>query len=460
MDNWHQNLVTHVQLGNSPAHPGLDADYEAAMNSVRAAIETYRGCSPDERAALTRDLDQLHSMAEKLAAGKVEIVVFGEISTGKSALINALVGEAVADVNVRGGWTKDVWNVGWKGAGYVVPGLAESQVILIDTPGLNEVHGAERATMAHEAASRADLVLFVADSDLNEVEYSALVELASTHKPIIVVLNKADLYSPQELSDLMSVFMGPRLAGIVDPQNVVPAKADPRQVEYYVESADGTTRQEWRKPKPDVAALRERILELLAVEGKALVALNAAMYAADKSDRMGAMRVRMRNEKATNVIWSFAVMKALGVASNPLAVLDVLGGTAVDAVMVVTLGNIYGIEITTANAKELVASILKAAGWMMATEAAVSYTSSFFKAVTGGWGTVLTALPQGAAAGYGSYIVGQAARYYFEHGASWGQQGPKRVVARILENTDKKSVLLRIKEEIKAKLGVNRYAGK
>jgi small GTP-binding protein len=439
---------------------GLDSDYEAALRSVRGAIEDFRGCSPEERAALQRDLDQLHAMAEKLAAGKVEIVVFGEISTGKSALINALVGQAVAEVNVRGGWTKDVWNVGWKGAAHCVPGLADSQLILIDTPGLNEVDGAQRAAMAHEAAARADLVLFVADSDLNEVEYSALVELAATHKPIILVLNKADLYPPQELSDLMSVFMGPRLAGIVDPQNVVPAKADPRQVEYFVESADGNTRQEWRKPKADVDAVRERILEVLALEGKALIALNAAMYAADKSDRMGAMRVRMRNEKATATIWSFAVMKALGVASNPLAVADVLGGTAVDAVMVVTLGNVYGIEITTANARELITSILKAAGWVMLSEAAVSYTSSFFKAVTGGWGTLLTALPQGAAAGYGSYIVGQAARYYFEHGASWGQQGPKRVVSRILENTDKQSVLQRIKEEIKRKIAVNRYAGK
>lgn len=439
---------------------GLDRDYEAAMNSVRDAIAHFRCCSADERAALQRDLDQLHAMAEKLAAGKVEIVVFGEISTGKSALINALVGEAVAEVNVRGGWTKDVWNLNWKGAGYCVPGLADSQVVLIDTPGLNEVDGAQRAAMAHEAAARADLVLFVADSDLNEVEYSALVELAATHKPIILVLNKADLYPPQELADLMSLFMGPRLMGVVDPQNVVTAKADPRQVEYYVESADGTTRQEWRKPQPDVAALRERILEVLAVEGKALVALNAAMYAADKSDRMGAMRVRMRNEKATATIWSFAVMKAIGVASNPLAVADVLGGTAVDAVMVVTLGSVYGIEITTANARELITSILKAAGWVMLSEAAVSYTSSFFKALTGGWGTLLTALPQGAAAGYGSYIVGQAARYYFEHGASWGQQGPKRVVTRILENTDKQSVLQRIKEEIKQKISLNRYAGK
>jgi small GTP-binding protein len=442
------------------AEPGLDADYEAALASVRRAIEQFRGCSPDERASLERDLDQLHAMAEKLAAGKVEIVVFGEISTGKSALINALVGEAVAEVNVRGGWTKDVWNLNWNGSGYCVPGLANSQVVLIDTPGLNEVDGAQRAAMAHEAAARADLVLFVTDSDLNEVEYSALVELAASHKPIILVLNKADLYPPHELSELMSLFQGPRLAGIVDPENVVTTKSDPRQVEYFIESADGRVRSEWRKPAPDVAALRERILEVLASEGKALVALNAAMYAADKSDRMGALRVRMRNEKATATIWSFAVMKSLGVASNPLAVADVVGGTAVDAVMVVTLGKVYGIEITTANARELITSILKAAGWVMLSEAAVSYASSFFKAVTGGWGTLLTALPQGAAAGYGSYIVGQAARYYFEHGASWGQQGPKRVVSRILENTDKESVLQRLKEEIRKKLSLNRYAGK
>jgi ribosome biogenesis GTPase A len=116
---------------------GLEGDYEAAIASVRQAIEQFRGCSPEERASLQRDLDQLHAMAEKLAAGKVEIVVFGEISTGKSALINALVGEAVTEVNVRGGWTKDVWHLDWNGSGYCVPGLANSQLVLIDTPGLN-----------------------------------------------------------------------------------------------------------------------------------------------------------------------------------------------------------------------------------------------------------------------------------------------------------------------------------
>jgi hypothetical protein len=438
----------------------VDTDYEAAIETVRRAITQFEGCSEAEREALRRDLEQLHEMSQKLAIGRVEIVVFGEISTGKSALINALVGDAVAQVNVRGGWTKDVWHLPWTGAGYCVPGFGDSQVVLVDTPGLNEVDGDKRTEMAQEAAARADLVLFVTDSDLNEIEYESLVELAASHKPILLVLNKADLYRPEELEQLMATFRGPRFAPLVDPENVLVTQADPRQIEYIIESADGSERREWRKPAPEVESLRTRIVEVLAAEGKALVALNAAMYAADKSDRMAALRVRMRNDRANQTIWSYAVIKSLAVALNPSAVLDVLGGSAVDIAMVITLGKVYGIPITTANARALITSILKAAGWVMLGEALVSYASSLFKGLTLGTSTVLTALPQGAAAGYGSYIVGQAARYYFEHGASWGKEGPKHVVSQILQHTDKESVLQKLKEKISEKISLNRHAAK
>ena len=172
------------------------------------------------------------------------------------------------------------------------------------------------------------------------------------------------------------------------------------------------------------------------------MALNGALYAADKSDRIATIEMQMRDERATATIWSYAAMKAVAVAVTPLPAIDVLGASAVDATMVVTLAHVYGIRLTWVNAQQLITSIAKAAGWVMIMEAATHLAANLFVGLTLGTGKVLTAVPQGAAAGYGSFIVGQAAKYYFEHGASWGGEAPKSVVTRILEATDKQSVLV------------------
>lgn len=435
------------------------ADVPDALAGVERAIAQIEGCDPTERAALVAELRELNDLADKLRHERVEVAVFGEISTGKSALVNALVGDEVAGVSVRGGWTREVWRLGWSAPAVVVPGLERSELVLVDTPGLNEVDGAARAAMARDAAERADVVLLVTDGDLNETEFSALEQVAALHKPVLLVLNKKDLYTPDQLGELRAALTAPRvltLVGGID--NVLFVAAAPRPVEYVVEASDGSTRSEWRRPAPDVEALRARVLEVLVDEGKALVALSAAMYAADRSDRVAAIRVRMRSRRADGVVWSYAAAKALAVALNPWPAADVAGGVAVDVAMVLTLAGVYGIEMSTDNARRLVTAILQAAGWMLLSEGVVSLTLSFFKGLTFGGSTVLTALPQGAAAGYGSYLVGQAARYYFEHGASWGERGPKRVVERILENTDKASILERLKGEIRQKLRKNRHA--
>jgi len=435
--------------------------YRQAIASVERTLDRLRGCTDAERQHLRRDWDQLQEMLRKLTEGRVEIVVFGEISTGKSALINALVGEAVTSVDVRGGWTKEVWHVPWDGCGYCVPGLAQSQIVLVDTPGLNEVGGADRSRMAREAAERSDLILFVTDSDVNETEFSALAALAAIHKPILLVFNKIDLYSREQRARLLEVLRDERLKHTLPTENVVLTAADPREVEYVIEAADGSTRSQWRRPPPDVVQLKARILEILDQEGLALLALNGALYAADRSDRVAALRVELRDRNATQVIWSYAALKSVAVALNPVPVADILGGSAVDVTMVITLSHIYGLQISWKHARELVTSILKAAGWMaggIAVEYALHFASSAFKLLTAGYGTVLTALPQGAAAGFGSYIVGHAAKHYFEHGSSWGNQSPKDVVKRILDQTDRRSVLAGLKEEISNKLRGNPHA--
>ncbi|MCA9218352.1 MAG: 50S ribosome-binding GTPase, partial [Planctomycetales bacterium] len=304
-----------------PAEPnGSIMDrFQEALRSVRNAVDKYKDCSDEEKAKLRKDLDQLQDMEQKLTQGRVEIVLFGEISTGKSALINALVGEHVADVNVQGGWTKEAKTVPWTETDYVLPGIDDSRLVIVDTPGINEVGDTDHDALAKHAARRGDIILFVTDSDLNEVEFSAIIALAAVHKPILVVLNKKDLYSDDDMNQLVHITRNERLKGIVPPENVVCTAADPREIEYVAEDERGRETSEWRKPQPDVTDLKARILQILDRDGLALVALNAAMYAADKTDRIAKLRIELREEQAEQLIWRFATIKALVVALNPVA---------------------------------------------------------------------------------------------------------------------------------------------
>lgn len=442
----------------SQAPSETTSQFHQAIGAIKSTLERARGCTAAERQQLQDDVQQLNAMYDKITQGRVEIVIFGEISTGKSALINALIGREVASVDVQGGWTKEVWGTTWEGAGHRIHGLENSELVLVDTPGINEVGGVGRAELAEVTARKADLILFVVDSDINDVEYTSLVQLAAVNKPIILVLNKQDLYSPAEL-EVLRRQLTQRVAGLVPAEQFVSVAAHPRQVEYVIEQPDGRVASEWRRPPADVLELKTRILEVLEREGLGLIALNAAMYAADKSDRIATVRVQMRKKNADRVIWGMAATKALVVALTPVPVVDVISGLAIDATTIVTLSRIYGLNFSMAQSRELAKGIAKGAG-IFALGELTNWGASLFKGLTATLGTALTIIPQGAAAGFSSYIIGRAAQHYFEHGGSWGPQSAKQVVKDILATTDRDSVMNHLKEEIRGKLNWNRHAGK
>jgi small GTP-binding protein len=431
-----------------------ERDYQDALQTVERTLAHVQSAEPHEREELVREWNSLADMARKLENGRVDIAVFGEVSSGKSALINALTGEYVADVNVRGGWTKEVWRVGW-GVPHTIKGLGSSELVLIDTPGINEVNDEGRAMLAMDAGRSADLILFVTDADLNAREFEALAALAAANKPMILVFNKKDLYTPAQRERIMEVLRQERLPHVIGRDDIIMTAADPLEREVIFENPDGSTRTEWRKPKPDVEQLKIRILEVLDREGKALIALNASLYAADTSDRLATVKVRLRDKHANRAIWTFVVAKAIAVASNPVPILDVGGGLIIDTSMVVTLGDVYGLPMSRRNASGLIREILMSAGWVTLGEWITHLVANAMKATSFGAATVVTALPQGLAAGYGSYIVGQAAKYYLEHGASWGDAGPKNVVRRILENAEKDSVMEKLRDEVSRKIHAN-----
>lgn len=430
------------------------AQFRRAIGSVESTLDKLRACSPQERERLHRDIEQLQQMYDKATSGRIEIVVFGEISTGKSALINALIGKPVAAVDVQGGWTKTVSAAPWENCEYHVPGFEASEVVLIDTPGINEVGGSEREELEETTARKADLILFVTDSDINETEYIALVELAAVQKPILLVMNKRDLYDERQWRTLQETIAA-RVGELIPADHIVSTAADPRPVERIVESAAGPPPSAWHRPSPDVEQLKRLILTTLEKEGLDLIAINAAMFAADKGDRIAALRVELRNRRADQVIWTMAATKATVVALSP-TVIDIFSGIASDAVMIAMLSKVYGLNFSMVQSRRLAKAIVQAAG-IFALGELVSWGASAIKLATVHLATPLTLLPQGSAAGFSSYIIGQATKHYFEHGGSWGSDSPKHVVRQILAQTDRDSVLNHLKDEIRKRLAWNRH---
>jgi GTPase len=416
-----------------------------ARESLRELIADSR-LPPGIRESLARDYAEVRAMLDKLEHGHLHIAAFGRVGTGKSSLLNALIGESRFSVSPLHGETRSSAMAPWSE-------VEAGGVFLIDTPGLDEAGGEERERLATEVANRADLVIFVIDGDLTESERAALKMLLGRGRPVVVALNKADQYSADELESLLDAVRA-KTAGLVQPRDVIPVAADPRPQAVVEIGASGEEMFSERPRSPDVTLLKSRLWDVFEAEGKTLAAMNASLFAADLSDRVGARILEARQEIADKVVRTWCIAKGIAVAFNPIPVADLFAAAFIDVGMVVHLSKVYGLPVSRSEAGSLVRVIIAEAAALMGTVWALHFVSSALKVGTLGLSTILTAGAQGAIAWYSTYVVGRVAAEYLARGKSWGTGGPKRVVRDILDSLDQDTVLREARREIRARLGL------
>ena len=203
-------------------------------------------------------------------------------------------------------------------------------------------------------------------------------------------------------------------------------------------------------------------MEILHREGKALVALNTMLYADDVNEQLVQRKLKLRETAAVSFIWKCVMTKALAVALNPVTVLDILGAATVDVFLILGLSRLYGIPMTEAGAIKLLQKIALSMGGISASELLANLGLSSLKTLLGiaapatGGATlgpyVSVALTQAGVAGVSSYGIGQVTKAYLQAGATWGTDGPKAVIGKILAYLDESSILNRIKSELQVKL--------
>lgn len=146
------------------------------------------------------------------------LVVVGEFNAGKSALVNALLGERVLPEGVTPTtakvtlvkWGEQVseYSVDEGYAIYTYPLPLLQEVNIVDSPGTNaiiRIH--ERLT--EEFVPRSDLVLFVtsADRPLTESERQFLERILHWGKKVIFIVNKSDIFENDEAMQEVKTFV-------------------------------------------------------------------------------------------------------------------------------------------------------------------------------------------------------------------------------------------------------------
>jgi uncharacterized protein (DUF697 family) len=186
------------------------------------------------------------------------------------------------------------------------------------------------------------------------------------------------------------------------------------------------------------------------------------LYADNVNEQLVHRKMTIREESANQIIWKAVMTKAFAIALNPVTVVDIFMGTVIDVVMILTLSRLYGISMTQQGAVSLLQKIAISMGGLSVSELVANLGLSSLKGLlglsapaTGGVSLapyLSVALTQAGVAGVSSYAIGQVTKIYLANGASWGPDGPKAVVSRILSSLDETSILNRIKGELGAKI--------
>ena len=140
-----------------------------------------------ERTKFENVLNQLDFQLKKLEKKELQVSVYGRVGVGKSSLLNALIEKQVFPTDIINGNTKVIKSYKW-----CKRFKSLNKVELIDSPGIDEINNSNKEKINFNYVLETDLILFVIDSDITQIELNSIEELLKHEKPLIIVLNRCD----------------------------------------------------------------------------------------------------------------------------------------------------------------------------------------------------------------------------------------------------------------------------
>ena len=321
-----------------PARPREMPTREA----VDARLERLR-----EREAETAALEaELRELDRRRATEEVYAAVFGEVSTGKSSLIRALAPDAAPDTDVRGGTTRSVAH--YRGRLDDV-----RELVLADVPGSREIDGAVREQLARDEALRAHVVIYVCAADLTRAQHEELEWLVGFGKPVVLALNKADLYSDAERDALLA-----RLAAQWGRRiDAVLAISAGGTESFERIAADGRREKVERERMPDIATLRTALVTLTAHGAAGLEAAREAAVLSEVNRRSDALARATAAAESERVVAKYTRRAVVGAMAAVMPGSDILIQGALGTALVRELARIHEVPVREIDIDALVSRL-------------------------------------------------------------------------------------------------------
>ncbi len=169
--------------------PRLKAEPQVKVideHSLEHAIDKEQQRGVDTHAADA----EMQVLRERRSSGKFHISLFGSASTGKSSLIQAMIPKAEVETDVVKGTTVAAHHHSY------------GQLEITDLPGFDAIDQVELTQLALEESQRAHVVVFLLNADLARSEMKLFNKLNQWHKPMVLALNKVDIYNNQQIEQI------------------------------------------------------------------------------------------------------------------------------------------------------------------------------------------------------------------------------------------------------------------
>ncbi|MBK8987983.1 MAG: dynamin family protein [Chloroflexi bacterium] len=262
----------------------MSQEQEALLRRTRDVLGELRdtlgqtAVSKEDRAALIESIRQLDDL--------FLLVIAGEFNAGKSAFINALLGQNLLPEGVTP-TTSQIYLLKYGeavGKRPLTSGLWEQtapvdilrEIVIVDTPGTNAILREHEALTA-EFIPRSDLVLFItsADRPFTESERNFLAQIRAWGKKVILVVNKIDILDdPAEKAQVITFVTDAanKLVGEVQAVFAVSAKqaqkAKSGQPQFWAPSGFEALEAYIRETLDDDGRFRLKLLNPLGVAHK------------------------------------------------------------------------------------------------------------------------------------------------------------------------------------------------